>query len=303
MNDPYVIDDARGEAWHMMLGDSCERLAEVPDESIGFSVYSPPFASLFTYSPSLRDLGNSASRQEFLEHYGYVSREVLRTLMPGRTIAVHCQQLTSTKSTHGVIGLTDFRGELIRQHQDDGWIFHGEVTIDKDPQAQAIRTKAQALMFVQLERDAAMSRPALADYLLLFRKPGDNAIPVKPDCDRDTWISWARPVWYDIRETDTLNKALAREDRDEKHIAPLQLGLIERAVRLWVNRGETVLSPFAGIGSEGVISVRWGRRFVGIELKPSYWNVAVQNLRDEEERLAAPTIEDAIGGEALQTHR
>lgn len=284
MNDPqpYVTDTEAGDGWTLMLGDSCERLAELPDESVDFTIYSPPFASLFTYSPSDRDLGNSANRGEFLMHYGFIVDEVLRLTRPGRLCAVHCQQLVTQKWRDGQIGLDDFRGDLIRAHQDAGWIFHGEVTIDKDPQAQAIRTKATSLMFVTLNKDSAMSRPALADYLLIFRKPGDNPTPIKPDCDNDTWIEWARPVWYDIRESDTLNTAVARDNQDERHICPLQLGLIERAVKLWSNRGELVLSPFAGIGSEGYETVKAGRRFVGCELKPSYWRVACGNLRDAE---------------------
>lgn len=286
----YVTDDATGDGWALMLGDSCERLSELKDETVDLSIYSPPFASLFTYSPSMRDLGNSASRDEFLEHYGFVIREMLRLTKPGRVSAVHVQQLTTTKGTNGVIGLTDFRGQVIGAHQETGWIFHGECTIDKDPQAQAIRTKAQSLMFVQLERDSIMSRPALADYVLLFRKPGENKVPVKPECNRETWIEWARPVWYGIRESDTLNKTRAREDADEKHIAPLQLSLIERALRLWSNRGETVCSPFAGIGSEGYVSLKWGRHFVGCELKPSYWRIAVENLRRAEHDRDRPSL-------------
>ncbi len=278
-HDHYVTDDAHGQNWALMLGDSCERLAEVDDASIDLSVYSPPFASLFTYSPSPRDLGNSHDRQEFLEHYGFVIREVLRATKPGRLSCVHVQQLTTNKSTHGTVGLTDFRGQVIAAHQQAGWIFHGEVTVDKDPQAQAIRTKAHALMFQTLRRDSSMTRPALADYVLIFRKPGDNAVPIQGDVDNETWIEWARPVWYSIRETDTLNTRVARDDADERHICPLQLPLIERCVRLWSNPGETVLSPFAGIGSEGVVSVQHDRRFVGCELKASYWRTAVDNLR------------------------
>lgn len=293
MTDLYETDDATGATYRLMLGDSCERLAELDDESVDLSVYSPPFASLFTYSPLDRDLGNCASRDEFLEHYGFIIREVLRVTKPGRLSAVHVQQIVTTKAVHGEVGLTDFRGQVIAAHQAAGWIFHGEITIDKDPQVQALRTKAQALMFVTLERDSAKSRPALADYVLLFRKPGDNAVPVKPQCDRDTWISWARPVWYGIRESDTLNEAVAREDADERHICPLQLPLIERCVRLWSNAGETVLSPFAGIGSEGVVAIQWGRRFVGCELKRSYWQTAVRNLRGAEERLGS-TLEAAL---------
>lgn len=315
-DDAYITDDAFGKDWHLMLGDSAERLAEVATDSIDFAVYSPPFASLYTYSPSLRDLGNSASREEFFAHYGFIIGEMLRVTKPGRINAVHVQQLTTTKSTHGVVGLTDFRGEVIRAYQDAGWIFHGEVTVDKDPQAQAIRTKAQALMFVQKNKDSSKSRPALADYLLLFRKPGEIAQPVKTDVTNEEWIEYARPIWrgtddegaldamqvegltvpdacwYGIRESNTLNVAAGRESADERHICPLQLDLIERAVRLWSNRGETVLSPFAGIGSEGYVSVQQGRRFVGIELKPSYWRAAESNLRRAESAAATPSLFD-----------
>lgn len=290
---PYVTDDAEGEHWRLMLGDSCERLAEIPDDSIGLSVYSPPFASLFTYSPSDRDLGNSTSRDEFIEHYRFIVRELLRVLKPGRLCAVHVQQIVTQKWRDGAIGLTDFRGDVIRAHVDEGFVFHGEVTVDKDPQAQAIRTKATSLMFVTLHRDSAMSRPALADYVLMFRKPGDNLEPIEPDCDNDTWIEWARPVWYSIRESDTLNASVARENEDERHICPLQLPLIERCVRLWSNRGDEVLSPFAGIGSEGYVAIQWGRRFVGIELKPSYWATAVDNLRRAERLASTPKLFDA----------
>ena len=290
--DLYVEDIAHGNAWTLMLGDSCERLAEIADDAIDLSVYSPPFASLFTYSPSVRDLGNSATREEFLAHYRFVIDHVLRVTKPGRISAVHVQQLATTKASQGVIGLTDFRGQVIAAHVDAGWIFHGEVTVDKDPQAQAIRTKAQALMFVTKNRDSSMTRPALADYLLLFRKPGDNAVPIKNDVSNDEWIEWARPVWLGIRETNTLNAAVARDDADEKHIAPLQLDFIERVVRLWSNRGETVLSPFAGIGSELHTAVRLGRRAIGCELKPSYWRTAVGNLTDIEAELSVPVLFD-----------
>jgi DNA modification methylase len=287
---PYITDDATGEGWRIMLGDSCERLTELPDASVDLTVYSPPFASLFTYSPSDRDLGNSASRDEFIEHYGFIIDNVLRVTKPGRLCVVHCQQLATQKGRDGAIGLSDFRGDLIRAHVERGWIFHGEVTIDKDPQAQAIRTKATSLMFVTLNKDSSMSRPAMADYLLMFRKPGDNEVAIKPDCDNETWIEWARPVWYDIRETDTLNTAVAKENNDERHICPLQLPLIERCVRLWSNRGETVLSPFTGIGSEGYIAVKWRRQFIGCELKPSYWTTAVRNLQLAEMQAASPSL-------------
>jgi DNA modification methylase len=292
ITDIYTTDEESGEQWRLMLGDSCERLTEIPDESVDLSVYSPPFASLFTYSPSPRDLGNSASRPEFFEHYGYIIRENYRVTKPGRICAVHCQQLTTTMTTNGVIGVTDFRGEIIRAYVEAGWILHGEVTIDKDPQAQAIRTKAQALMFVTKNRDSSMTRPALADYLLLFRKPGENAVQIKNDVTNDEWIQWARPVWLDIRETNTLNARVARDSADERHICPLQLDFIARVVRLWSNPGETVLSPFAGIGSEIHEAVRLGRKGLGIELKPSYWRTAVNNLRELEAEMTGPTLFD-----------
>jgi hypothetical protein len=305
----YVTADEAGENWELRLGDSCERLAEIASDSVAHAIYSPPFASLYTYSPSLRDLGNSADRSEFFSHFAWIIREMLRVTMPGRINAVHVQQLTTTKATHGVIGMTDFRGEVIRAYQAEGWIYNGEVTIDKDPQAQAIRTKAAALMFVQKNKDSSKSRPALADYLLLFRKPGDNAVPVKTDVTNEEWIEYARPIWkgadddgilsgyeeagltvpnacwYGIRESNTLNVAAGRESNDERHICPLQLDLIARCIRLWSNPGETVLTPFAGIGSEVVTAVRLGRRGVGIELKPSYWKTAVDNVRRVEAEL------------------
>lgn len=282
--DNYMTAEESGDGWQLWLGDSCERMAEIPDNSVGLSVYSPPFASLFTYSPSPRDLGNNATREDFLEHYSYIIRENLRITMPGRICAVHVQQLTTTMSAHGVIGLTDFRGQVIAAYVDAGWIFHGEVTVDKDPQAQAIRTKAQALMFVTKNRDSSMTRPALADYLLLFRKPGENPTQIKTDVTNDEWIEWARPVWLDIKETNTLNARVAREAADERHICPLQLDFIERCVRLWSNPGETVFTPFAGIGSEVFVAVKHGRRAIGIELKPSYWQTAVRNLRSLDEQ-------------------
>lgn len=307
--DDYVTDDAHGTDWHLMLGDSCERLAEVDDNSAGITVYSPPFASLYTYSPSIRDLGNARDRDEFHEHYRYILSHVHRITQPGRIVAVHCQQIATQKWRDGHVGLTDFRGELIRAHVEAGFTFYGEVTIWKNPQAQQIVKKVSALSFSTLERDSAASRPALGDYLLIFKVPGDNAEPVVPECSRDEWTEWAAPIWttdtdplddldagpfmscwFDIRETDTLNTAVAKDDRDERHICPLQLDLIERTLRLWSNRGDLVLSPFAGIGSEGVVSLRTGRRFVGCELKPSYWNTATGNLRTAENEAMAETL-------------
>jgi DNA modification methylase/superfamily II DNA or RNA helicase len=274
----YTTNDAAGENWRVMLGDSAERIGEIADSSIGLSVYSPPFASLYTYSNSERDLGNSRTVDEFFQHYGYIIRELLRVTKPGRNTCVHVQQIAAMLERDGYIGIKDFRGDVIRAYEGAGWIYHGEVCIDKDPQAQAIRTKAKALMFVQLHKDSSWSRPALADYILLFRKPGENAEPIQPDITNDEWIEWARPIWYNISEGDTLQYTTARDAEDERHICPLQLGTIERCIRLWSAPGDTVLDPFAGIGSTGYEAVRLGRRFVGCELKPSYWRIAVQNM-------------------------
>jgi DNA modification methylase len=290
----YQTATETSEQFTMMLGDSCERLGELADNSIDLSVYSPPFANLYTYSSSPRDLGNSSGVDEFFDHYLFIIREMLRVTKPGRLSAVHCQQLTFTKASFGFVGMRDFRGEIIKAHMDAGWIFHGEVTVDKCPQAQAIRTKSQALMFTTLNKDSSKTRPALGDYVCLFRAPGDNETPIKNDVDNELWIEWARPIWTGIRETRTLNARSGRDFDDERHICPLQLDLIERVVRLWSNRGETVLSPFAGIGSEGVESIKHGRKFIGCELKPSYWASAVENLRDAERDATAPTLLDGV---------
>lgn len=288
---PYITDESHGECWRLLLGDSCERLGELDDSSVDFAIYSPPFESLYTYSPSDRDLGNSASRRQFLDHYRFVIDHMLRVLKPGRTCAVHVQQIAILKSREGYVGLSDFRGEIIAEHIDAGWIYYGEITVDKNPQMQAVRTKAQGLMFVQLRRDAAMSRPALADYVVLFHKPGENATPILPTITNEQWIEWAQPVWRDIPEMATLNPGSGSEDADDRHVCPLQLPLIDRAVRLWSNPGELVLSPFAGIGSEGYQSIVRGRRFVGIELKPSYYETAKRNLVEAERIASAPRLE------------
>lgn len=310
--DAYITDDAVGENWTLMLGDSCERLAEIADDSIDLSICSPPFASLFTYSPSVRDLGNSASRVEFIEHYRFIVDHQLRVTKPGRLACIHVQQLTTTKLTDGYVGMTDFRGDVIRLFQSCGWIFNGEVTVWKDPQAQSIRTRSHALAFQTKNRDSSKTRPALADYLLLFRKPGDNAVPIKNDVSNDEWIEWASPiwtdhhdggwltedgnispVWYGIRETDTLNTRVAKDSDDERHICPLQLGFIDRCIRLWSNPGEVVLTPFAGIGSELYEAVKLGRKAIGCELKPSYYSTAVDNLATLEHQMSEPALFDA----------
>lgn len=298
MSAPYLTDQATGERWQLMLGDSCERLAELAAESVDLTVYSPPFQSLYVYSATPRDLGNSADRETFFAHYGFVIRELLRLTKPGRLSCVHVADVATTKATHGVTGLYDFPGDVIRAHVDAGWTYFGRVYVDKDPQAQAIRTKSQALLFVTKNKDSSRSRPAIGDTLLIFRKPGDAAEPIRNDVSNEEWIEWARPCWLGVRETRTLNAQVAREDADERHLHPLQLDFIERCVRLYSNPGETVLSPFAGIGSEVYAARRLGRHGIGIELKPSYWRTAVTNLQRLDSELSSPTLLDLLDGGA-----
>lgn len=290
MTAPYVTDRAAGESWELLLGDSCELLAELASESVDLTVYSPPFQSLYVYSATPRDLGNSADRATFFTHYGFVIRELLRVTRPGRLSCVHVADVATTKAAHGVTGLYDFPGDVIRAHVDAGWTYFGRVYVDKDPQAQAIRTKSQALLFVTKNKDSSRSRPAIGDTLLIFRKPGDSAVPISNDVSNEEWIEWARPCWLGVRETNTLNAAVARDDADERHLHALQLDFIERCVRLYSNPGETVLSPFAGIGSEVYTARRLGRHGIGIELKPSYWATAVRNLQRLDEELATPDL-------------
>jgi len=278
-----VLRDTRGASFHAINGDCVEGLRQhVPDDSIHMSVYSPPFANLYTYSDSPRDMGNSAGFEDFFSHFAFFVKELLRVTMPGRLTCVHVAQIAAQLAKDGYIGIKDFRGKTIEAFEAQGWVFHREVCIDKDPQAQAIRTHSKALLFVQMRKDRSWSGPALADYILVFRKPGDNPVPIQGHMTNDQWIEWARPIWYGIRESDTLNVQEARSEKDERHICPLQLGVIERCVRLWSNPGETILSPFMGIGSEGYQALLLGRRFVGTELKPEYYDVAVSNLKRAE---------------------
>lgn len=281
----YSTSEESGDGWTMKLGDCIERIREISDGAVQLSVFSPPFASLYTYSASERDMGNSRDYDEFFTHFRFLIPEILRITQPGRRCLVHCQQVTTTKTTHGVIGWRDFRADIVRAYVDSGWVYDGEVVIDKDPQAQAIRTKSKALMFVQKNKDSSWCRPAMADYILCFRHPGENTVPIVPDVSNEEWIQWARPIWYGIRESDTLNAAAARTEKDERHICPLQLGTIERCVRLWSNPGETVFSPFGGIGSEGYVALQYDRKFIGIELKPEYWRQACANLANAKRQI------------------
>jgi hypothetical protein len=433
----YVTATTRSDRFTMMLGDSCERLGELDDNSIEVSVYSPPFCNLFCYSNSSHDLGNSRNKDEFAEHYRFIIREVLRVTKPGRLSCVHTSDIPAMQSRDGYIGVKDFPGEVIRAHEAEGWTFVGRAFVQKNPQAlrdgtpvltpngwvaieqlevgdavigsdgkptevvdvpfhgvqpiyrvtfddgmwvecgpehlwavrtsadnawvirrtdeihnmengyyevpivyhlhrarstkritdvtltgeqvlctcisvaapdglfvtngyvlthnsQAIRVKSKALLFVQLRKDSADSRPAMIDQVLIFKKPGENAVPIVPvangEMDNETWIEWAHGIWLGISESDTLQFGGARGADDEKHVCPLQLGTIERCVKLYSNPGETVLSPFAGIGSEGYVAIKHGRKFIGCELKPEYYEVAVNNLTDAESQSKTQTL-------------
>jgi superfamily II DNA or RNA helicase len=271
-----------GRGWEMRLGDCVELLRAVPSDSVGFSVYSPPFASLYTYSDSDRDMGNCKDHDVFFEQYSFMLRELLRATQPGRLSSVHCMIMPTSKARDGVIGLTDFPGRIIRAHEAAGWIYHSDVVIWKDPVTAMQRTKALGLLWKQIQKDSCMSRMGLPDRVVTFRKPGVNAQPVghsKADFPVDQWQRWASPVWDDINPSDTLQYMSAREEKDERHICPLQLEVVRRCVRLWSNPGDQVLSPFAGIGSEGHVALSEGRTFLGCELKPSYFKQACANMR------------------------
>jgi DNA modification methylase len=285
LEQEYRENTVTGKMWTAMLGDSSKRLSEIDDCSIDLSVYSPPFADLYTYTSSPRDLGNSRDWDEFFEHYAYIIREVLRVTKPGRVTCVHTSDIPALAQKDGYIGIKDFPGRVITAYEKEGWTFHGRVVISKNPQAQAIRTHSKGLLFVQLKKDSVHSRPALLDQILIFRKPGDNEVPITPvangEMDNETWINWACGIWHNINETNVLQHGYkhGRAHDDEKHICPLQLETIERCIKLYSNPGETILSPFGGIGSEGYVAVKFGRRAILIELKESYFNEMIKNLQ------------------------
>lgn len=269
--------------WEMIHGDCVLEVGKMADESIDYSIFSPPFASLYVYSASPHDMGNVKDDEEFFAHFGFLVKELYRVLKPGRCLSFHCMNLPMTKERDGVIGLRDFRGMLIRAFEAEGFIFHSEVTIWKDPVTAMQRTKAIGLLYKQLKKDSCISRQGIADYLVTMRKPGENPerVTKMPDSfNVDKWQAYASPVWMDINPSNTLQKESAREEEDERHICPLQLEVIERAVTLWTNPNDLVLSPFAGIGSEGYVSLQLGRRFVGVELKESYYKQACKNLEN-----------------------
>jgi DNA methylase len=344
-------------------GDTFELMPSLVADSIGYTIYSPPFVSMYRFSASERDMGNCGTDEEFMEHYAYLIRENLRATKPGRLVSVHCMNLPSTIAHEGYIGVRDYRGAIIREHLgneqqefivairrlkmraklagldgdiarvsnlvdviermeeelrshpgDKGFIYHSEVCIWKDPVVAMQRTKAIGLLHKQICKDSSMSRQGLADYVCTFRKPGKNPDPIagRLDCfvgenfestgdlSIDIWQRYASPVWMDIRQGRTLNGREARSDKDEAHISPLQLDVIERCMQLWSNPGDVVLSPFMGIGSEGVVSLQMGRKFVGFELKPEYFQVAVKNLKAEEKKATQPSLFDTVEEEHSQ---
>ena len=263
-------------------GDSCEVLKGIPDNSVHLMVYSPPFASLYTYSNSERDLGNCKNHAEFYAQFEFIASELFRVLMPGRNMSFHCMNLPTSKERDGFIGITDFRGELIRIFEKHGFIFHSEVCIWKDPVTAMQRTKALGLLHKQIKKDSCMSRQGIPDYLVTMRKPGDNPEPVTHTNESfpvDAWQRYASPVRMDINPSDTLQRTSAREEKDERHICPLQLDVIKRAILLWTNPGDIVLTPFLGIGSEAYVALQLRRRAIGIELKESYYEQAVKNCK------------------------
>lgn len=275
------LDQTIGENYALYHGDCIEVLRGLPARSVHYSIFSPPFASLYTYSNSPRDMGNCRSNEEFFEHFGFLVDELARVMQPGRNVSFHCMLFPASKERDGFIGLKDFRGDLIRAFQAKGFIFHSETVIWKDPVTQMQRTKALGLLHKSVRENASMCRQGIPDYLITMRTPGDVVERVKhthDDYPVSKWQQVASPVWMDIDPSDTLQYMSAREHDDERHICPLQLEVIRRGIDLWTNPGDIVLSPFAGIGSEGYVALQLGRRFVGAELKASYYQQAARNL-------------------------
>lgn len=270
-----------GEGYTMHLGDCVESVATMADDAVDYTIFSPPFASLYTYTNSQHDMGNCRDHEEFAAHFDFLIPHLYRVTRPGRLLSFHCMNLPTSKVRDGVIGLTDFRGMLIRMFETHGWIYHSEVVIWKDPVTAMQRTKALGLLHKQIRKDSAMSRQGIPDYLVTMRKPGDNTKPISHTAEEfpvTLWQRYASPIWMDINPSDTLQHRSAREQADERHICPLQLQVIERAIQLWTAPDDVVLSPFAGIGSEGYVALQHGRRFVGVELKASYFKQACANL-------------------------
>lgn len=275
-----ILNQSVNDRYALYHGDSCEVTKGIPDDSIHYTLFSPPFSSLYTYSNSDRDMGNCRGDQEFAAHFEFLIKELYRITMPGRLLSFHCMNLPMMKERDGVIGLKDFRGDLIRMFQKAGFIYHSEVTIYKSPVTEMQRTKALGLLHKQIKKDSAMSRQGIPDYIVTMRKPGENPERVTHTDESfpvSVWQRYASPVWMDIRQSDTLQRTSARAEKDERHICPLQLEVIKRCIELWTNPGDIVLDPFAGIGSTNYVALRMNRRTMGVELKESYYNQAVAN--------------------------
>lgn len=302
----YCMNKYIGQGYALYNGDSCELIKDFPDESMHFEIYSPPFSSLYTYSNSDRDLGNSKSDEQFFEHFHFLTQELYRVLKPGRIMAVHCMNLPTSKEKDGYIGIKDFRGELIREFQSVGFIYHAEVCIWKNPVTAMQRTKALGLLHKQLKKDSCMSRMGIPDYVIFMRKPGENPERVTHTNESfpvDRWQNYASPiweyehspVWWDINQSDTLNVKMARDSKDERHLCPLQLPVIQRCIEMYTNPGDVVFTPFLGIGSEVYQAILMGRRGVGIELKETYYKCAVENCQNAEMEANQPTLFDFMG--------
>lgn len=275
-----VLDQVITDKYALYNGDSAEVMKGLADESVDYSIFSPPFESLYSYSDSPRDLGNCKSKAEFYTQFEFIVRELYRILRTGRCVSVHCMDLPTLKSRDGFIGMTDFPGEIIRLFQKCGFIYHSRITIWKDPVVAMQRTKALGLLHKQIKKDSAMCRQGIADYIVTFRKDGENTKPITHTNETfsvEKWQNYASPVWMDIEQSNTLNKKSARDDKDEKHIAPLQLDVIERCIELWSAEDDVVFTPFLGIGSEVYQALLMNRKGIGIELKPTYYKQAVKN--------------------------
>lgn len=316
-----VADQRSGRDWTLYNSDCVDVCRGLPANSLHYSIYSPPFESLYTFSDDPRDFSNCRDSETFWAHYRFLIAEMYRVMMPGRLVSIHCMQLPTSKLRDGFIGLRDFRGEIIRAHQEAGFIYHSEVCIRKDPVSAMQRTKAIGLLHKQIVKDSSLSRMAVADYVVTLRKPGDNPQPiagafkqyfgtdnlpaeaperevghVAASYSVNVWQRYAEPVWMDINQSDVLTHRTARDEADERHISPLQLTVIRRCAQLWSNRGDVVFSPFAGIGSELYVALQLGRRAMGVELKRSYFEQAVRNLH-EAEASRAGTLFDAVARE------
>lgn len=285
-----VLGQVVKERYAAYNGDSCEVIKDIPDNSIHYTIFSPPFASLYTYSNSDRDMGNSKGDDEFYEHFKFLAKELYRVTMPGRLLSFHCMDLPLMKERDGVIGLKDFPSIIRQVFEDCGFIYHSKVTIWKNPVTEMQRTKALGLLHKQIRKDSAMNRQGIPDYIITMRKPGENPERVSHTHETfpvDVWQNYASPVWMDIRQSDTLQKKSARTEKDERHICPLQLEVIQRCIELWTNPGDIVLDPFGGIGSTPYVALTLGRRGIGIELKESYYEQMKANL------------EQAVGGDTM----